>query len=163
MAGKLLDMQVGFAIVNVVDPTSGQQIPLIASFKYNLGLIIFLVTNSHHLVLSGLFESFNLVPVLGATFNLSLTAIIVDLTWGIFITGMKIALPVLFAILLTDVGLGVLARTMPQMNIYVVGIPAKIIIGLFVLSMALPFYILFLGGMFNEMYANIFLVLRALQ
>jgi len=69
----------------------------------------------------------------------------------------------LFAILLTDVGLGVLARTMPQMNIYVVGIPAKIIIGLFVLSMALPFYILFLGVMFNEMYADIFMVLRALQ
>ena len=163
MAGKLLDMQVGFAIVNVVDPTSGQQIPLIASFQYNLGLIIFLVTNSHHLVLAGLFESFNLVPVLGATFNLSLTAIFVDLTWGIFITGMKIALPVLFAILLTDVGLGVLARTMPQMNIFVVGIPAKIVIGLFVLSMALPFYILFLGVMFNEMYVDIFMVLRALQ
>jgi len=59
--------------------------------------------------------------------------------------------------------LGVLARTMPQMNIFVVGVPAKIIIGLFVLSMALPFYIMFLGVMFSEMYSDIFIVLRALQ
>lgn len=163
MAGKLMDMQVGFAVVNVVDPTSGQQIPLIGSFLYNLGLIIFLVSNSHHIIIAGLFESFELVPVLGASFDLSLTNIIANFTGGIFLTGLKIALPVLFAVLLTDVGLGILARTMPQMNIFVVGIPAKIVIGLFVLSIALPFYVLFLDVMFNEMYGNISLVLRALR
>lgn len=163
MAGKLLDMQVGFAVVNVVDPTSGQQIPLLGSFLYNLGIIIFLVTNGHHMVISGLFESFQMVPVLGASFDLSISDIMVDLTGGIFVTGMKIALPVLFAILLTDVGLGVLARTMPQMNIFVVGIPTKIVIGLFVLSIALPFYILFLDVMFNEMYGNISAALRAIR
>jgi len=163
MAGKLMDMQVGFAVVNVLDPTSGQQIPLIGSFLYNLGLIVFLVSNSHHIIIAALFESFHLVPVLGASFDLSLTNIIADLTGGIFVTGLKIALPVLFAILLTDVGLGILARTMPQMNIFVVGIPAKIIIGLFVLSIALPFYILFLDVMFSEMYGNISIVLRAIR
>ncbi len=163
MAGKLLDMQVGFAVVNVVDPTSGQQIPLLGSFLYNLGIIIFLVTNGHHMVISGLFESFQMIPVLGATFDLSISDLMVDMTGGIFVTGMKIALPVLFAILLTDVGLGVLARTMPQMNIFVVGIPAKIVIGLFVLSIALPFYILFLDVMFNEMYGNISAALRAIR
>lgn len=163
MAGKLLDMQVGFAVVNVVDPTSGQQIPLLGSFLYNLGIIIFLVTNGHHMVISGLFESFQMIPVLGATFDLSISDLMVDMTGGIFVTGVKIALPVLFAILLTDVGLGVLARTMPQMNIFVVGIPAKIVIGLFVLSIALPFYILFLDVMFNEMYGNISAALRAIR
>lgn len=163
MAGKLMDMQVGFAVVNVVDPTSGQQIPLIGSFLYNLGIIIFLVTNGHHVIIAGLVESFQAVPILGANLNLSLTDLVVDITGGIFITGLKLALPVLFAILLTDVGLGILARTMPQMNIFVVGIPVKIIIGLFVLSIALPFYILFLDVMFNEMYGNISIMLRAIQ
>ncbi|MGL6014943.1 MAG: flagellar biosynthetic protein FliR, partial [Selenomonadaceae bacterium] len=120
-------------------------------------------TNGHHMVISGLFESFQMIPVLGATFDLSISDLMVDMTGGIFVTGMKIALPVLFAILLTDVGLGVLARTMPQMNIFVVGIPAKIVIGLFVLSIALPFYILFLDVMFNEMYGNISAALRAIR
>ena len=144
MAGKIMDMQVGFSIVNVMDPTSGQQIPLIGSFLYNLGIIIFLVTNGHHMVIAALFESFQTVPLLGLNPSLGLTSLMVDFTTGIFLTGMKIAMPVTFAILLTNVGLGVLARTMPQLNIFVVGIPMQIVIGIFVLSIMLPFYIMFL-------------------
>ena len=163
MAGKIMDMQVGFSIVNVMDPTSGQQIPLIGSFLYNLGLIIFLVTNGHHMIIAALFESFKVVPILSMDPGLGLTDLIVNFTAGIFLTGMKIAMPVTFAILLTNVGLGVLARTMPQMNIFVVGIPLQIVIGIFVLSIMLPFYVLFLDVLFNEMYGNISVVLRAIQ
>ena len=162
MAGKIMDMQVGFSIVNVMDPTSGQQIPLIGSFLYNLGLIIFLVTNGHHMIIAALFESFRAVPMLGMTANPDLTMLITDFTAGIFLTGMKLAMPVTFAILLTNVGLGVLARTMPQLNIFVVGIPMQIVVGLFVLSIMLPFYIIFLDVLFNEMYGNISIALRAL-
>lgn len=76
--------------------------------------------------------------------------------------GMKIAMPVTFAILLTNVGLGILARTMPQMNIFVVGIPMQLMIGTMMISMVLPFYILFLDVIFNEMYANISIALKAI-
>ena len=76
---------------------------------------------------------------------------------------MKIAMPITFAILLTNVGLGILARTMPQMNIFVVGIPMQLMIGITVLSMIIPFYVLFLDVLFNEMYGNISLAVRALQ
>jgi len=162
MAGQMLDMQVGFAMVNVLDPTTGQQIPLIGSFKYNLAIIIFLVTNSHHLLLTGLFDSFRLIPVLGNPFSISITKLVVDMVAATFTIAIKISLPVIVAIILTDVALGILARTMPQMNIFVVGIPAKIFVGLFVLAFALPFYILFLEVVFNEMYGNIFIILRAM-
>ena len=76
---------------------------------------------------------------------------------------MKIAMPVTFAILLTNVALGVLARTMPQLNIFVVGIPMQIVVGLFVLSILVPFYILFLDVLFNEMYGNVSMALRTIQ
>ena len=76
--------------------------------------------------------------------------------------GMKIAMPVTFAILLTNVGMGILARTMPQMNIFVVGIPMHLMIGMGMVAMMLPFYILFLDVMFNEMYAHISIALKAL-
>ena len=72
MAGKVMDMQVGFAIVNVVDPTSGQQIPLIGSFLYNLAIIILLVTNGHHMILAALVESFRVVPMAGLEPNISM-------------------------------------------------------------------------------------------
>ena len=152
MAGKLMDMQVGFSIVNVMDPTSGQQIPLIGSFLYNLGLIVFVVTNGHHVLISALVESFRSVPLLAMSF-----------TVGIFVTGAQIAIPVTFAVLMTNVGLGILARTMPQLNIFVVGVPMHIIVGLGVLSIVIPFYVLFLDVVFNAMYGNITIALRALR
>ena len=163
MAGKVMDMQVGFAVVNVMDPTSGQQIPLIGSFLYNLGIIVFLVTNGHHMIITALAESFRMVPILTMQPNLSLSMIIVNFVNGIFLTGMKVAMPVTFAILLVNVALGILARTMPQMNIFVVGIPMQLMIGVGVLAMLLPFYVMFLGGMFDEMYGKISIALQALQ
>ena len=163
MAGKIMDMQVGFAIVNVMDPTSGQQIPLIGSFLYNLSVIVFLVVNGHHIIIAALAESFRAVPLLTAEPSLSLAAIFTDFTAGIFLTGMKIALPVTFAILLTNTGLGILARTMPQLNIFVVGLPMHIVIGLGMLMMVVPFFVLFLDVLFNEMYGNINIALRALR
>ncbi|MEG6585896.1 flagellar biosynthetic protein FliR [Dendrosporobacter sp. 1207_IL3150] len=160
MAGQLLDTQVGFGIVNVFDPQSGQQVPLIGNFKYILALIVFLITNSHHLLLIALFNSFKIIPITGVVFNTALTGIIVDMVWGIFSIALKISLPVLVSLLLTDIALGILARTMPQMNIFVVGVPGKIIVGIFVLSLALPFYILFLEVAFNGMFTNIYKLLE---
>ncbi len=161
MAGKVMDMQVGFAIVNVMDPTSGQQIPLIGSFLYNLALIIFLVTNGHHMIISALIESVQVIPLTGLNPDASITAFIGRLMTTMFLTGMKIAMPVTFSILLTNVGLGILARTMPQLNIFVVGIPMQLMIGMLMLSMLLPFYVLFLDVVFDEMYGNIALALKA--
>ena len=163
MAGKMMDMQVGFSIVNVMDPTSGQQIPLIGSFLYNLGLIVFVVTNGHHALISALVGSFQSVPLMTIDPNASLVELIARFTVGIFTTGVQISIPVTFAVLMTNVGLGILARTMPQLNIFVVGVPMHIIIGLGVLSIVIPFYVLFLDVLFNAMYGNITVALRALR
>lgn len=162
LAGKIMDMQVGFAVVSMMDPTTQQQIGLIGNFLYNLTIIFFLITNGHHIIISALVESFRIIPPDSMVWSQSLPQIINDLTAGIWFNGMKIAMPVTFAILLTNVGMGILARTMPQMNIFVVGIPMHLMIGTTMLAMMLPFYMLFLDVMFNEMYAHISLSLKAL-
>lgn len=163
MAGKIMDMQVGFSVANVMDPTSGQQSPLIGSFLYNLAIIYFLVVNGHHIIISALFESFNRIPLDGVVWNEALASFIGDITAGVFLVGMKIAMPVTFSILLVNVGMGILARTMPQMNIFVVGIPLHLAIGSFMLAMLLPFFILFLDTMFDDMYANIITALKLIS
>ena len=163
IAGKVMDMQAGFAVVNEMDPTSGQQAPLIGSLLNYLMLMMFLVTNGHHVVLASVIRSFDAIPLLGMHYKPSLAEIMVDFTAGIFVTGVKIAMPITFAILLTNVSLGILARTMPQLNIFVVGIPMQIMVGIFVLAMLIPFYILFLDVLFNEIYGNIVIALRAIQ
>jgi len=159
MAGQLLDMQIGFGMINVIDPLSGQQAPIIGNFKFILALITFLATNGHHVLLSALFASFKLIPVTGVVVNVAVTEFMVDMIGGMFVFALKISVPVIVSLLLTDMALGILARTMPQMNIFVVGVPGKIIIGIFVLSMALPFYIFFLEMAFDGMYKNIFRLL----
>lgn len=163
MAGKVMDMQVGFAMVNVMDPTSGQQIPLIGSFLYNLSLIVFLTTNGHHVLLSALVGSFSSVPISMVNISPSLAVIITQFTTGIFTTGVQVALPVTFTILMVNVGLGILARTMPAINIFVVGVPMQLMLGTFMLSVMLPFYLMFLDVLFNGMYGNILVALRAVR
>lgn len=162
MAGQLLDVQIGFGIINVLDPQSGQQMPLVGNFKYILAMMVFLATNGHHILLSALFASFKMIPVTGVSFQTAASGIIVDMVGETFVIALKISLPVLVALFLTDVALGILARTMPQMNIFVVGIPGKIIVGLFILSLSIPFYILFLEVAFNGMFRDIYRLLATL-
>jgi flagellar biosynthetic protein FliR len=159
MSGQLLDMQIGFGVINIIDPQSGGQVPLIGNFKYILALIIFLATNGHHVLLSALFTSFKLIPVTGVIVHTTLSEFIVNMVSGTFVIALKISMPILITIIITDIALGILARTMPQMNIFVVGVPGKILVGLFVLSLALPFYIIFLEMAFNGMYKDIFQLL----
>ena len=112
------------------------------------------------MILAGLVESFRRVPLDGLVWNEALAAFIGDITAGVLLVGMKIAMPVTFAILITNVGMGILARTMPQMNIFVVGIPLHLTIGIFMLSMLMPFYVLFLDVMFSDMYEHISAAVR---
>ena len=162
MAGVLLDTQIGFGMVNVLDPQFGQQVPLVGNFKYILAILVFLASNSHHLFLSAIVYSFKIIPVTKGIFSPEIASnIIVDMVTSIFVIAIKISLPVMVAILLTDVALGILAKTMPQMNIFVVGMPGKIIVGIFILSLALPFYIAFLEVIFSEVFHNMYRLLES--
>lgn len=159
MCGQILDTQIGFGIVNVIDPQSGNQVPLVGNFLYILAIIFFIGINGHHVVLGALVSSFKLVPITGVVFNAAISQFVVGLIQNIILIAFQISLPVLAAVLLIDIALGILSRTMPQMNIFVVGVPTKIFTGVFVLSLVLPFYIFFLEKTFNGMYRNIYEVL----
>lgn len=159
MAGAILDIQIGFGMVHVLDPQLGQSIPLAGNFKYILAIIIFLATNCHHLFLSALFSSFTIVPLTKASSFSNLALILSDIVKNIYIIAIKIAFPVLISVFLTEVAVGIMAKTMPQLNIFVVGIPARIIAGLFMLVFALPFYVIFLEVLFTGMFNDIYRVL----
>lgn len=156
MTGSLLDMQVGFGVVNIFDPQVGHQVPLIGNFKYILALFLFLTLNGHHILLTAILDSFALVPVTGIVFTASITEMMINMFCELFVFAVKITIPVIAAVIITDLALGILARTMPQMNVFVVGVPAKIIVGIFVLSVTLPFFMIFLEAGLHEMYRNLY-------
>ena len=160
MAGKVMDMQVGYTIAQVMDPTSREQMPLIGTFLYNLTIIYFLTVNGHHMIIAALIESFRRVPFNSIVWHDAMADFMGDVTNSVFLTGMKIAMPVTFSVLMTNVGLGILARTMPQMNIFVVGVPMHLVIGTAMLAILMPFYVLFLDVMFSDMYSAISTAIR---
>ncbi len=130
----------GFAIVNVIDPYMNTQISIIARFKGLLALLIFFSLNAHYLVISGLLKSFELVPIAGWTFKNRMAAQLVRWTGDIFIMALKIASPVLVTLFLTNIALALIARTMPQINVFIIGFPLEIGIGFLMLGITMPFF-----------------------
>ena len=134
LAGQLIDMQIGFGMVNVIDPMTNIQIPLTSNFYYMYTILIFLTMNGHHMLIQALFESFEMIPVEQITFNTGLMENIALIMKDMFLIAVRIASPIIAAIFVVDVILGVLSRTMPEMNVFMLGMPIKIIVGLLVIA-----------------------------
>lgn len=128
-AGKLLDIQIGFSLGTVFDPVTRSQAPLLGTVLNLLAVMVFFSLDGHLLLMRGIAYSFTAMPPgqFPASWDIAAFA---DQFGVMFVFGLVLAAPVVFALLLTDVGLGIASRTMPQLNIFTVGIPVKIVIGL---------------------------------
>lgn len=141
LSGQYLGIQMGFGIVNVVDPQNEQQISIVAQLQYVFAMLIFITFNGHHFLLSGLQQTFQAVPIGGAQLTSGLAALFVRLMGDLFVAGVKIAAPVMAALFLMEVVLGIVARTVPQMNVFIVGFPLKIGVGLLALALSWPIFV----------------------
>lgn len=163
LAGELLDIEMGLSMLNVLDPMSGTQVPLVGNFKYMLALLIFLAVDGHHLLLVGIVQSYGVVPVGGLSVGPEATGAIMDIAAGIFASGLKIAAPVVGSLFLTSVALGVVNRAVPQMNVFVVGMPVKLGVGVVMLAVGLPLYVSFLEVLFDSIGGELSRVLLLLR
>ena len=163
LAGQLAGYQMGMAIANVIDPDSSAQVPLISQFYQILAVLIFVTVNAHYWFLGAIEESFRLVPPFGFQLSHSLIQQLIQLGSGIFIIGLKIGAPVMVVLLLTSVAFGLIARTVPQMNIFIVAIPLKIGIGLLFIFFSLPYCTVYLGGLFEELGTRILSMLAVMR
>jgi len=162
MAGDLVSLQMGFAIVNAIDPNSAAQVSLIGEFKYILALLILLVLDGHHLMIGALVDTYRVIPVGAGLFGTNVYEQLVRVTATTFITAVKIGAPVMVTLLLTDVALGIVARTVPQMNIFIIGFPLKIGVGLLMLGMGLPFVMQAFGRSLTEIQESTQRIIAAL-
>lgn len=161
-AGQLIDMQMGFGIVNVIDPVYGTQAPLMGSFQNLLALLLFLTTNGHHYLIAALFQSYNKIPIFGLTGGKEASQVMFDLFGNMLVTGVKLSIPVIGAFFVAEVALGLINRTMPEMQVYFVGMPLKIFIGLILLIMSLPLYMTTLQILFDGNYNDTMRLLKIL-
>ena len=161
LAGQFAGFQMGLAIANVMDPITSTQASVIAQFYNLIGMLFFLIINAHHWFLKALSESFRLVPPFGFQFTNSLMDQIVKLSGNMFVIAIKVGAPLIAVLLLTSVALGLIVRTVPQMNIFIVAMPLKILIGLMFLAFSLPYMATFFRVIFNGLGNDILLLLNA--
>lgn len=155
LAGQFIDMIMGFGIVNVIDPQSNVQVPLMGNFIYILTLLIYLSINGHHMLFAATIESLTLVPPNSVFISSNLFNFFIILFSNIFYIAFKISLPVVAAVFLVDVGLGIVARTVPQMNVFIVGMPVKIFVGFMIILATLPIFTKITSNILTEIFSII--------
>jgi len=162
LAGRFVDLGMGFAIVNVSDPINGVTMPMVGQFKNLLAILIFLAINGHHTLIKALYGSFRLIPPGGKVLSISSSGMeyIFRASGDLFILAFKIALPVIATIFIADIIFGFLSRTIPQLNIFILGLPVKIILSFVVLMFSLYFTILFFNELFQDMSLDLFRLIR---
>lgn len=138
-AGRLIDTQMGFALTQVVDPFNNSPTTVAGQFQILIYSIIFLLINGHYFLMITLVRSFEVIPLFGMQIaSDSMLEFFIMISSRLFILAFKLAGPVFAVLLLGSLSLGIVARTVPQMNVFFVGIPMKIGIGLLVLGFSLP-------------------------
>lgn len=152
VAGGLIDFQMGFAIANVIDPQTGTQSPLMGQYLYTIALLYLLSVNGHHLLLDGIFYSYQFIPmdqVFIPFGDEKLLNYLLKAFSSAFLIAFQMSIPVVGCLFLVDVGLGIVARTVPQLNIFVVGIPVKIIASFLVMLAVLGMMMLVVERLFE--------------
>lgn len=150
LGGQLIDTQIGFSMINMFDPTTGTNVTVIENLLYWLSMMLYFAVDGHHVLIRALIDSFSAIPlgtyVLSeATFYLILKAFVT-----FFSLGLKIAIPLILIILIADIVMGLVSRTVPQLNIMILGLPVKLIVGLTALSLALPILGKLIISVFNQ-------------
>jgi flagellar biosynthetic protein FliR len=151
MMGQLVGFQTGFAITNIIDPQSGVQVSIFSNMAYLVAIVLFLLLNGHHLLLSAVRESFGILPVGSLTLNTGMLEKSITLYGKMFVIAIKLGAPAIAALLFVKVAFGLITKLMPQMNIMIVAFPVQIVIGLLFfgtcLNVLLRFVERYLGGL----------------
>ena len=137
-------------MANVMDPASSVQIPVFAQFYNLMAMLVFLAVNAHHQFFRAIVDSYRILPPLSLGMNDQLVALMMKLASDMFVLAIKVGAPLIAVMLLVSAGLGLVARTVPQMNIFVVAMPLKILIGLAFMMVAAPFLTTFFIDLFSS-------------
>ncbi|MYL45977.1 flagellar type III secretion system protein FliR [Virgibacillus halodenitrificans] len=161
IAGGFIDFQMGFAIANVVDPQTGAQSPLMGQYFYIIALLFLLSVNGHHLLIDGIYNSYQFISI--DAFipfqNGSIADFVIDTFNKMFLIAFQMAIPIVGCLFLVDVALGIIARTVPQLNVFVVGLPLKILVSFMVIFIFLSLYV----SLVNRLFESMFKVMRQLM
>lgn len=153
IAGGFIDFQMGFAVANVIDPQTGAQSPLIGQYFYMIALLFLLSVNGHYLLIDGVYNSYQFIPLeTYLNVNGDFAEFILISFNKMFVIAFQMSIPLVGCLFLVDVALGIIARTVPQLNVFVVGLPLKIGVSFVVLVFFMAIYITLARILFETMF-----------
>jgi flagellar biosynthesis protein FliR len=141
---------------------SSHQTPVVSQFQTVLASLIFLALNVHTTVVRVIAESFQLIPPFGAHMSTALLEEVLRLSQGLFVLAVKLAAPVLAVVLLVNLGLAIMGRSVPHLNVFVTSFPITIAVGLFVMGAALPYGTGLLEFEYGRLYETVYDLMRVL-
>ena len=137
LMGEIVGFQTGFYITNIIDPQNGVQVSILSNVAYLMAVVLFLLLNGHHVLLTALRESFEIIHVGELNLNRKILQEIVMQAGDIFVVGIKIGAPAIAVLLFAQIIFGLITKLIPQMNIMIVAFPLQISIGLFFFGISL--------------------------
>src|SRR6056297_1583430 len=155
LAGQYIDMRMAFRLANAVNPLSNSSTPVVGQFQNILATLLFLSINGHHILINNIHRSFEIIPPGEAVYINGLFKMIFRASGDMFLLSFKIALPIVGTIFLVDVILGFLARAVPQMNLFIIGLPVKILVGFVFLILTVGIMVNFYNNIFNELFRDL--------
>jgi flagellar biosynthesis protein FliR/FlhB len=150
VAGNMMDLQIGFAMMSMFDPNSNSNTTMVEQLLYWLSMILFLMVDGHHMLITALIESFNSVSLGKFILMQDSIMLIIKAFTDFFSIGLKIAIPIVLIIILTDLTMGLVARAVPSLNVMILGLPVKILVGMASLVLSLGIIIKLIEGSFHE-------------
>lgn len=163
LAGQIIDIQMGLGMVNIIDPMTNIQVSAMGQFYFMVATLVFLAANGHYYLLTGVVDSFNLIPLGQAHFSAALGTEMMNLFAQVFFIAFRVGAPVIGALFITNMALGVVARTVPQMNVFIVGMPLNLAVGFLITVVSMSFFTFVLEGMFRGMKGDLAILLQAMR
>ena len=161
-AGQVISFQLGFSIINVIDPQTQVESSVFSFMQNYIGLLFFLMVNGHHWFLLAVNQSFTVLPVGGIHLQAPLIEHLIRMSAELLVIGIRIAGPVLAVSIIADVVMGVLGRAAPQINIMIVGMPLKTLVGFGCLSFSFYFLPRYLEDIYSTLYRTLFSMVHTL-
>ncbi|MBU3111796.1 fused FliR family export protein/FlhB family type III secretion system protein [Clostridium lacusfryxellense] len=138
MAGQFMDFQVGFSMMSMFDPISNENVTLLGTLLYRISMVMFFVVDGHHMLIRAIIDSFNVVEIGKFILAQGTAMMMVKIFIEFFTLGLKIAIPIILIIIITDLSMGLVSRTVPALNVMILGMPIKILVGLSCFALVLP-------------------------
>ena len=138
MAGQLMDFQIGFSMMSMFDPISNENVTLLGNLLYWVSMVMFFVVDGHHMLIRAIIDSFGVVELGKFILSQATAMMMVKIFIEFFTLSLKIAVPIILIIIITDLCMGLISRTVPQLNVMILGMPIKILVGLSCFALVLP-------------------------